>query len=134
MWVLATWPPMAIISEPSEEIVEAAIQALDNESCLGLTLFREQSDHPEEERIVVMGGERVNVEYWPAGAEAPAFFLQDDRADKHAQTLINFGDQGIMAYPTQETVTQEIAIAEILYFMKHGKISAYGAWTPYEMM
>lgn len=134
MWVLATWPPMAIISEPSEEIVEAAIQALDNETCLGLTLFREQDDHTEGERIVVMGGERMNVEYWPVGAEAPAFFLQDDRADKHAQTLINFGDQGIMAYPTQETVTQDIAIAEILYFMKHSKISVYGAWTPYEMM
>ena len=134
MWVLATWPPMAITSEPNADAVETAIRALDNETRLGLALFRERDDPPESERSVVMGGKRLNVQYWPAGAEAPTFYLQDDRADKHAQTLVNFGDQGTLAYPMSETVTQDIAVAEILYFMKHGKISAYGAWSPYDSL
>ena len=132
MLVLATWPPMAIIAEPSEEHIKAAIHALDNETHLGLSLFQADEQSEREERIVVMGGERVNVAYRPASAEEPAFYLRDNSADTLAQVLINYGDQGELAYPAQETVEQEIALEEILYFMRHRRISAYGAWVPYE--
>jgi hypothetical protein len=130
MWVLATWEPMAIISQPDTEQIKAAIMALDNATSIGLSLFRPIEDVGDE-RIVIVGGERVSVEYWPAGAAMPSHYMHDAQASRSAVVNINFGEQGRLQYPANETVQHDMAIEAILYFHRRGHIGENMGWTRY---
>ncbi|QPC81605.1 hypothetical protein G4Y79_18190 [Phototrophicus methaneseepsis] len=129
MWVLAKWEPMAVINDPSREQIKIAIHALDNQSRIGVSLFRASGDDGDE-RIVIVGGTRVNVEYWPAGAEMPTHHLHDMRTLQTAVFDINFGEQGSLRYPANETVQKIVAIEAVLHFYEYGSIEDT-LWTRY---
>lgn len=130
MWALATWEPMTINAEPDEIAIQAAIYALDNQTRIGISLFR-PGDTNQDERLVIVGGQRVNVEYWPAGHSEPTHVLTDPHAATDAVIVINFGDHGTLEYAASDTVSQDTAVEAALAFFRNGRING-SHWARYD--
>lgn len=132
MWVLATWREMQIVPDPTEEQIIDAVCALDNKKHIGLSLYLAATDSGGmDERIVMCGGPRLHVEYWPAHADEPSHALQDLDVSAADTTLIDFGDQGSIEFPSWQTVTREAAIPPLLHFYRWRELGA-GPWIRYE--
>lgn len=132
MWVLATWNEMQITPDPTEQQIMDAVYAMDNKTRIGLSLYIAAPDSGGmDERIVMCGGSRLHVEYWPAHADEPSHALQDLNINAAETTMIDFGNQGSIEFPAWQTVAREVAIPPLLHFYHRRELSA-GPWIRYE--
>lgn len=120
MWILAWWQNGDVIVDPEDRDIIDVMNCLDNASRHGLTLFYERrpSAQAKDARIIVMGGDRVNVTFTPADTDQATHILIDPDASLQDSVAINMGDMGIFEFPASETVPRETALTALLYFFE----------------
>jgi len=136
MWVMTRWNIHEVVINPSEQIIYEWLSLLDNKMHIGLSIFymseqEEISADGADERIIVMGGERMVVECWDKGASQPSWILED-QSKTNAFFPVNCGGGIELSYEIWRTVPIDIAYEGICQFLRDRKCNPQVNWVTYK--